>query len=78
MVIPSSVAREKRQLTSLFRSYQKQTTVADSQPLVAVAPVGPIEIKSPAASIAELVQVVVAAQRDGGTSLVEDQVLSLP
>jgi len=78
VAIPSSTASEKRQLASRFRSYQKQSTVADSQPVVAVVPVGPIEIKSPAASIAELVQVVAAVKRDGGPTLIDDQVLSLP
>jgi hypothetical protein len=78
VAIPSSAASEKWLLATQFVRYQTQTTVADSQPLLDIQRIGPIEVKSPATSIDELVRVVATTQPLSKASLIDDQVLSLP
>jgi hypothetical protein len=78
VAIPSFTASEKRRLATHFLRYQTRTAGADSQPLLDVQRIGPIEIKSPASSIADLVQLVTASKPHCNASLIDDQVLSLP
>ena len=78
MLLPSSTAGQKPPLVRHSLSQHTQATVIDSQTLLDVIPVGPIEIKSPASSIADLVRLIATAQSRCSASLTDDQVLSLP
>ena len=78
MPLPSLSPSAKQPRATRFLRYETQTTVADSQPLLDVIPVGPIEIKSPAASIGDLIRLVATARPQCQATVIDDQVLSLP